>query len=244
MKVQCVFERLCGSWSWAGVSTTLLCGLCVTAVSTGSAQTPAPTAAPVKRQPLMAPIPTPPGYKGPKVEQFRGFVQATPTKAAAQPVVAKAAVKLPKALELSAKAKPGQKAVHMTWKADARATTLTLERAESETGPFSAVAILGSSEGSFDDENSIVAGTTYYYRMISSFEGYDGGLVSPVSSPVMVLADKPEGTNLDGNTTASAPVEHTGMILPSHAEKSSEAAHADGKKKAAKKSDAATTAGR
>lgn len=207
--------------------------------------TPSPT--PLKRQPIMAPIVTPPGYKGPKVQQFRGFATPAVTRTPAAeagavttiitPATGKAALsKMPRTLELTVKSKPGQKAVHVTWKADPRATTFTLERAESETGPFSAVAIMTSAEGSFDDENSVFAGTTYYYRMMSQFEGFDGAIVSPLSSPVQVIADKPEGTSLDTTTSTSTSASGTGTILPPVSEKSSEASSRETAKSGSHKS--------
>lgn len=229
-------------------------GLSAVFCSTSIAQEAAPSPTPLKRQPIMAPIVTPPGYKGPKVQQFRGFatpaVTRTPaTDAGASPVVippasGKTLGKMPKPLELTVKAKPGQKAVHVTWKADARASTFTLERAEAETGPFSAVAIMTSPEGSFDDENSVFAGTTYYYRMMSQFEGFEGAIVSALSSPVQVIANKPEGTTLDSGTSGSSAESHSGTILPPASEKSSESATSAAKNSGAKNStntDAKTT---
>jgi hypothetical protein len=203
-----------------------------------SAQEAAATATPQPRQPVYAPVVTPPGYRGPKVQQFRGFATPAVTKtpatgaaasAAGTPAsAAKAPGKLPKPLELVVKSAPGKKAIHVTWKGDAHATTNTLERAESETGPFSAVAIMQSPDGSFDDENSVFPGTTYYYRMLTQFEGYNGAIVSPISSPVQVVSDKPQGTSLDAATTGSAHAggTSTGLILPSKAEASSEAGKA------------------
>ncbi|MGI8908220.1 MAG: hypothetical protein ACR2IE_17240 [Candidatus Sumerlaeaceae bacterium] len=172
------------------------------------AQDSTATPTPAARKPVFGSR-TPPGFKGPKVQ--RGVVTPaviTPRAAATAAPAAQAAMKLPKPVELAVKSKAGQKAVNVTWKSDSRATTLTLERAESENGPFSAVAILASSEGNFDDENSVFPGTTYYYRMLTQFEGYNGALVSPLSSPVQVILDKPEGTSLDSGSTG------TGMILP------------------------------
>jgi len=175
----------------------------------------APTSTPKpRRQIITAPVPTPPGYRGRIIQGARAVVAPKETaaaKATATPE-AKAGLRLPKPAQVTAIV-AGPESVEVSWQHDAaRATTVSLERAKDPVGPWSSIAELPAARSNFTDQGSVTAGATYYYRIINYYEGYDGGIVSPLSSPVDLSSGPAASLDAsagDTSTTSTAPDEST-----------------------------------
>ncbi|MFC4101351.1 pectinesterase family protein [Paenibacillus xanthanilyticus] len=86
-------------------------------------------------------------------------------------------------------AAPGDASVSLRWGAAAGASTYTVKRGESPSGPFAVIAS-GLTEAAFTDSD-LVNGTAYYYMVSASNAAGEGGssvIVREVPAPVLTVA--------------------------------------------------------